>query len=210
MEYNKTKRGLEVAAAITALVYCIIDLILESIALIKIFHYIEELKNRYGSDYHTYVGITITGYIIGMIIGIALVAIELWFACKLIEQSNSIRADFINCLEIPGYNKKRIRIAFIVFSSILAFILLIGQIQSSSTAGGIIPFLIFATVIVLESVSMGMKDVKVENQARKEVAVTTNLSIEQKIAELKHLKELGVIDEEQYKNAVEKNIKEIL
>lgn len=210
MEYNKTKRGLEVGAAITALVYCIIDLILGFTALIKIFYYIEELKNRYGSDYHTYVGITITGYIIGMIIGIALVAIELWFACKLIEQSNSIRANFINCLEIPGYNKKRIRIAFIVFSSILAFILLIGQIQSSSTAGGIITFLIFATVIVLESVSMGMKDVKVENQARKEVAVTTNLSIEQKIAELKHLKELGVIDEEQYKNAVEKNIKELL
>ena len=210
MEYNKTKRGLELGAAWTALIFCIIDLLFGTTVLIKNFHYIEELKSLYGSDYYINVGISATGYMIGMIIGIALFVIELWFACKLIEESNSIRADFINCLEIPGYNRKRIRVAFIVFSSILAFILLIGQIQSSSTAGGIIAFLIFATVIVLESIAMGMKDVIVEKQVKHNDAITTNLSIEQKIAELKHLKELGVIDEEQYKNAVEKIIKAIM
>ena len=210
MEYNKTKRGLELGAAWTALIYCAIDFILEIIVLSETFDYIEQLKSYYGNDYYTYFSSTITGYMIGVIIGLVLIIMEVFFACKLIEESNTIRADFINGLEIPGYNKKDVRKKFIVISSILAFILLIGQIQSSAITGGVIAFLVFATVIVLESIAMGMKDVIVENQVKHNDAITTNLCIEQKIAELKHLKELGVIDEEQYKNAVEKIIKAIM
>ncbi len=79
--------------------------------------------------------------------------------------------------------------------------------NSSSTK--VIGLLIFATIIVLESIAMSMKDFRQDNETAKELAVS-NSTIEAKIAELKHLKELGVIDEEQYKNAVEKNIKDLM
>ena len=203
MKYNKTKRGLELGAALTALVYCAIDLIFEIIAFVDIVKVIDYFRSFYGDDYKKYMNEATTALLMGTIIGITLVIIELVFACKLLKKPEQTENGF--------KNMKKIRITFLIFSSILAAVFLCGISTGFSEVGiGILAFLIFATVIVLESIAMSMKDVKVEGQAKKEVIVTTNLSIEQKIAELKHLKELGVIDEEQYKNAVEKNIKEIM
>ncbi len=221
MEYNKTKRGLELGAVITALVYCAFDLVAAIIGLGEEIETIIYLKNHYGIEYFdVHFAPTITYYFVGFFIGVALVVAEVIFAYKLLKTPKYIKSDFINVNDNfikqieqgkSGFeDKKGIRITFLVLSCILAFFGLIGNIGSSSLAIGIIVFLIFITVIVLESIAMGMKDTKVEIQAKKEIAVTSNLSIGQKIAELKHLKELGVIDEEQYKNAVEKNIKEII
>ncbi len=201
MEYNKTKRGLELGASLTALIYCAIDLVLEIVAFFQLLEVIAELKSIYGEAYSDMDGV-FAKLIIVMIIGVALVVIELLLACKLLKTPKQTENGF--------ENKKGVRITFIVFSSILTFFFFIGILAGiTEESAAILGLLIFTTVIVLESVAMSMKDVK-ERSDKKEVAITTNLGVEQKIAELKHLKELGVIDEEQYKNVVEKNIKEIL
>ena len=202
MEYNKTKRGLELGASLTALIYCAIDLVLEIVAVFQLLELIGELKSIYGDSYSEMDGV-IAKFIIGIIIGVALVVIELLLACKLLKKPAQTENGF--------EDRKGIRITFIVFSSILTLFFLIGTSAGLTEEGaGILGLLIFVAVISLESVAMSMKDIKEERSAKKEVAITTNLSIEQKIAELKHLKELGVIDEEQYKKAVEKIIKGIM
>lgn len=209
MELNKTKRGLELGAVITALVYCIIALILEIVAFADLIGMISYLREEY-SDY-SYMQSTLTGYVIGFIIGVGLVIVEIIFACMLLKKPINNSNNFINkesYLQNQLKKRKRIRICFIVFSSILAFFMLINCFQTFK-GSSIIGLLIFATIIVLESIAMSMKDFRQDNEIAKELAVS-NSTIESKIAELKHLKELGVIDEEQYKNAVEKNIKDLM
>ncbi len=215
MKLNKTKRGLELGAAITAIVYCIFDLILEVVAFETLIDTISFLKKEY-VDYYSYMQSTVIAYIIGFFIGVALVIVELIFACKLLKKPIDISNNFINiegCFENELKKRKRTRICFIVFSSILAFVMLINCFQSSqgssSTTTKIVGLLIFVTVIVLESIAMANKEIHQDVEIAKELAVS-NSTIEEKIAELKHLKELGVIDEEQYKNAVEKNIRDII
>ena len=211
MELNKTKRGLELGAVITALVYCIIDLTFEIIAFADLIDSIDYLKTMDAGYYYSYVQSTIIAYTIGFFIGVVLVIIELIFACMLLKKPINNSNNFINkesYLQNQLKKRKRIRICFIVFSSILAFFMLINCFQTFK-GSSIIGLLIFATIIVLESIAMSMKDFRQDNEIAKELAVS-NSTIESKIAELKHLKELGVIDEEQYKNAVEKNIKDIM
>lgn len=216
MKLNKTKRGLELGAAITALVYCIFDLILEVVAFETLIDTISFLKKEYVDYYYSYMQSTVIAYIIGFFIGVALVIVELIFACKLLKKPIDMSNNFIN-IEVRFENelkkRKRTRICFIVFSSILAFVMLINCFQSSegssSTTTKIVGLLIFVTVIVLESIAMANKEIHQDVEIAKELAVS-NSTIEEKIAELKHLKELGVIDEEQYKNAVEKNIRDII
>lgn len=216
MELNKTKRGLELGAVITALVYCIIDLILEIVAFADLIELIDYLKMMDAEYYYSYMQSTIIAYIIGFFIGVALVVIELILACKLLKNLENKANDFIDkeiYLQHELKKRKRTRICFIVFSSILAFFMLINCFQTSEMVDSVTPkligLLIFATIIVLESIAMSMKDFQQDIKTTKELAVS-NSTIEAKIAELKHLRELGVIDEEQYKNAVEKNIKDII
>ncbi|MBE7081200.1 MAG: hypothetical protein E7372_01405 [Clostridiales bacterium] len=216
MKLNKTKRGLELGAAITALVYCIFDLILEVVAFETLIDTISFLKKEYVDYYNSYMQSTVIAYIIGFFIGVALVIVELIFACKLLKKPIDTSNNFINIedrFENELKKRKKTRICFIVFSSILAFVMLINCFQSSqgssSTTTKIVGLLIFVTVIVLESIAMANKEIHQDVEIAKELAVS-NSTIEEKIAELKHLKELGVIDEEQYKNAVEKNIRDIV
>lgn len=171
MEYNKTKRGLELGAVITALIYCAIDLVAAIVGLGEEIETIVYLKNHYGIEYFdVHFAPTITYYFIGFFIGLALVVAEVVFAYKLLKTPKYIKSNFINQIEQgkSGFeDKKSIRITFLILSCILAFFSLIGNIGSSSLAIGIIVFLIFATVIVLESIAMSMKDVKAESQVKK-------------------------------------------
>ena len=213
MKFNKTKRGLELGAVITALVYCIIDLVVEIFNFVNLISMINYLKTIAPGDYYSYMQSTYISNIIGIILGIALVVVEIIFACKLLKNPANKTNDFIDkeiYLQDELKKRNRIRICFIVFSSILAFILFISSFITVANMGiSMFGFLCFATVIVLESIAMSMKEFKEEIGTNKMVA-PVNLGIEEKIAELKHLRELGVIDEEQYKNAVEKNIKDIM
>ena len=213
MKFNKTKRGLELGAVITALVYCIIDLVVEIFNFVNLISTINYFKAIVPTEYYSEMQSTFISSIIGIILAIALVVVEIIFACKLLKNPASKANDFIDkeiYLQDELKKRKRIRICFIVFSSILAFILLISLfIGEAYTVISEFGFLCFATVIVLESIAMSMKEFKEEIGTNKMVA-PVNSGIEEKIAELKRLKELGVIDEEQYKNAVEKNIKDIM
>ena len=190
MEYNKTKRGLELGAVITALIYCSIVLLGAIILFNDTCSTIDYLKSYYGDEYFDInFSTTYVFYFMGFFTAVALFVVELVCAYKLLDKPKLIRNDFFKnledtCNKIRYENKKATRITFIVFSSILAILLLITTSNSIST--GIIGFLTFAAIIVLESVSMRMKDVK--EKTAKHAVGTVNLSIEQKIAELKHLK----------------------
>ena len=201
MEYNKTKRGLELGAVLTALIYCAIDLVIEIVSLVKIFSQLNWLKENYPKYYAETIG-AMMGEMILFFIGVALVVVEVILAIKLIKKPEYTENGF--------KSKKNLKITFIVISSILTLILFIGVAMGSISWFGIVGILSMATVIVLESFTLSMKDVKDFSSINQENGVSANFDIGQKIAELKHLKELGVIDEEQYKNAVEKNIKEII
>jgi len=190
--------------------------ILEVVAFETLIDTISFLKKEYVDYYNSYMQSTVIAYIIGFFIGVALVIVELIFACKLLKKPIDTSNNFINIedrFENELKKRKKTRICFIVFSSILAFVMLINCFQSSqgssSTTTKIVGLLIFVTVIVLESIAMANKEIHQDVEIAKELAVS-NSTIEEKIAELKHLKELGVIDEEQYKNAVEKNIRDIV
>ena len=160
MELNKTKRGLELGAVITALVYCIIDLTFEIIAFADLIDSIDYLKTMDAGYYYSYVQSTIIAYTIGFFIGVVLVIIELIFACMLLKKPINNSNNFINkesYLQNQLKKRKRIRICFIVFSSILAFFMLINCFQTFK-GSSIIGLLIFATIIVLESIAMSMKE----------------------------------------------------
>ena len=89
--------------------------------------------------------------------------------------------------------------------------IILGAGLGVSNITSMLGFIIFLIVIVLESIALSMSDYSCKENVYKENAfINYGSSLESKIAQLKHLKELGVIDEEQYKNAVEKNIKELL
>ena len=205
MKLNKAKRGLELGAAIPAFFYCIIDLILEFITL---DYLIAEINARAGLPYFADWQSTILAYIIVVLIGVALVIVELVLACKLFKKPIIIDDKYART---GGYDEDRlkkrkgVRICFIVFSSILAHILFINLFMGMTyVAIAELGFLCFVTAVVLESIAMSMKEFKEEK------VEPISFGIDAKIAELKHLRELGVIDEEQYKNAVEKNIKDII
>ncbi len=189
MEYNRTKRGVELGAAITAFAYCILDLILEVLTLSRMI-----MWGGYGD----------ANFWIFFFLGVGLVVVELIFSIKLILKPVFINNTF--------KNKNSSRIGLIVISSILAVLMIIlGAGLGVSNITSMLGFIIFLIVIVLESIALSMSDYSCKENVYKENAfINYGSSLESKIAQLKHLKELGVIDEEQYKNAVEKNIKELL
>lgn len=172
MEYNRTKKGLELSAAIIALVYCGLDLINELVNIISFFNYALSVSYNY------------TGYIIGLIIGLALVVTELILSIKIITTCS-----------LEKYNEK-IRIAFIIISSILVLFLLISLVTYMINTYGILAIFIFIASIVLESVALSIKNTK-NNTATTQ---PTEPTIEDNINELKHLLELGVITQEQYES----------
>ena len=198
MEYNKTKRGLEVAAVITALVYCIIELVIDSIGFFQVIAEINNLSQEVNIKYGLLTTQSVISYMITFFTTIAIVVVEIVFICKLLKKPELTESGF--------KNRKGLRMSFLIFSSLIALYILIGIFIAHSGKIGEFGFLCFATAVILESIAIPMKDVKDDGKLNKKVEGT----LDSKIAELKHLKELGVIDEEQYKNAVEKNIKEIL
>ena len=196
MEQNRVKKGLELSAAITALVYCAIDLIIEVVDIIRIAQYIGQLLTA--------------EIIIGLVIGIGLVITELILAILVLR---------MNLSTDETTHKKGLRIAFIVISGILVFFLLVSIIAESTSSLPIVALIVFIAVTALEAVAIALKDqvpVKAtEPQAQQSVAATAtetpkDLSLEEKIKELKHLLELGVITQEQYEAAVDKAVKQIM
>lgn len=188
MKINRVRKRLELIAAILALCYCALDFVLELVNIISISSYFQQLD---------------TAYLVGLIIGVGLVATELILAIKLIDIQ---RVEYKFLQEGKG-----IRIAFIVITSVLVFFLLISAINGTGSFISVLALLIFIAVDVLESTALGMQDTSLHNKTNYSIATTEVApSIDSKIGELKHLLELGAITQEQYESAVQKIINSII
>lgn len=183
---NHTKRNLELTAAIMALVYCAVDLLIELIGISTLIEYASYLESYLGP------------FIVALVVAVVLLITELILAAKLIPNK-------------PSKNKKGLRIAFIVFTSILIIFLFISLFSETISAFTVLGLLLFIAVLVLETVSMKMKD-EIPDPAKEEPVATTTetATIEEKVKELKHLLDLGVISQEQYESAVNKAVQKIM
>ena len=190
MEGNTLKRKLDITAAIIALAFYAIDIILEIIGIVAIVE-------LYLYSYYTP---TIdAAAIVGIIIAITLLNAILSLAIKLLKRN--------------PINKKGIRIAFLVVTSIMLLFLLISIISIFSVLSLLFIFCLIAIITLVSiSIAQGENNGDAVKTKIKETAYKTkqNPTIEDKIAELKHLLELGVINEEQYETAVNKAVKEIM
>ncbi|MBE7081876.1 MAG: hypothetical protein E7372_04890 [Clostridiales bacterium] len=191
MEYNRVKRGLELGAVITAIVF---SSIMGIIAVVDFLQILDVLK-------HVYLYEKI-GYILGYGIMSAIFLTEAFVSIPLLFAPIWIRLDYISG-EGKFEDKRKLRIAFIVVSSIISLLFLIASFFETSS---IFFVFVFIAIVVLESVAFGMKD----ETERKRIFTNKNSSVEAKVAELKHLLELGVITQEQYERAINKVIKEIV
>ena len=137
------------------------------------------------------------GVIVGFIIGICLVVAEFVLSIKLLATKANSKA-------------KGARIAFIVITGIITVFFLIYLCVVPSGYMSIIGMIIFITVLVLElsSMSMSMEDKK-NNFQRKNLA-TDEYSVEDKIKELKHLLDLGVITQEVFESAVDRIVRNLI
>lgn len=73
---------------------------------------------------------------------------------------------------------------------------------------GIIGMFIFIVILVLESISFSMKDKN--NIIKPQNLPTDEPSVEDKIKELKHLLDLGVITQEVFESAVDKIVRNLI
>ena len=221
MSENKTKRTLEIITTIVAIVYCCIDLILDFIGLIDII----KLTNSYYYDIET-------SYVIGILIGLALVIAELVVAIMLLRKILSVYND--------EETTKKLRVGFTVLSFVVLIILLIGLITGNTSVLGIIGLILFIGIVIIECIVLSMKNIYSNNVGvsnNNKINVTTNSSnpynqyhiikekhnsensdykkeakesFESKVNELKHLLSLKVITEEQFENAVQALAKEVI
>lgn len=215
METNKTKRTLEIITTLVAIVYCGIDLLINFIGLIDII----KLANSYYYDIEASI-------IIGIIIGLALVIAELVVAIMLLRNI------------LSAYNSEettnKLRSGFTVLSFVVLLFLLLGLIMGNTSVLGIIGFILFIGVVIIECLVYTMKDSynntpavvnntknvynqynranelrnKVNNTATKES--NSEQSFESKVSELRHLLSLRVITEEQFENAVNELTRDII
>lgn len=196
MEYNNVKRRLELGAAIIAFVYSAIALFILLLDFVKtsgIFEYLDLYQ--------------IAGYVLAYVIFIGLFIVEILLAIQLFITPIWIRLDYITG-EGHFEGKRKQRIGFIAVSSVFLLLFLISSVFNNVA---ILEIIIFLTVIMLESIAFRMKDEKVNAIRNKRFnKYNSNISIETKIAELKHLLDLGVITQEQFENAVNKAVKQIL
>ncbi len=207
MVYNKTKRGLEKAAGI-------VGVVLSSIVLIVLLVYTGILINaiRLISAYEYYEYDYLIGYTKGQLISYLFI----YIAFMIIYISNIILC--ANVIKSPVQSDgtirptKDLRICTLVFciisglwvpAGIMIAVLCLKDVQEVSQ---IIPQ-IQPTVQIDPAKQMQTVQVAPAQQLPTQ---TNEPSIESKIAELKHLKDLGVIDEDVYKKAIEKMINDLV
>lgn len=192
MEYNETKRGLEKAAGILGVVSSALIIVgfiyMFIIGCINV-SYVGQVRNYINSTefYYTYEHLIDTvalAYIIIALIFIAMSIVKLVFCAKIIKSPVMANGKVKNI--------QKTRICVVVFAFLTGCWI---------TAG-------------LEIAVLCLKDfiepVAENNNYIQAPSMKNPNSIDAKVAELKHLKELGVIDEVQYKKAVDKIIAEMM
>lgn len=229
---NNTKRGMELAATISALVFAGIMLIVLLINL----SLVEDLFNMLYITRQAY-----TMYIILISISLIFVIALIVIASLLCKKPN---ADSEGKVE----TRLGLSITFIVLTGLTILVQIAGCIAFGIGGGDIFGLLVVIAILVLFVISMTMKhtgvvqtetntavgedfaainpkinelnkmkaygfinDEQYQTAVKKLYSATSaaaNTTVDAKIAELKKYKELGIIDDEKYKEAVDKIIRE--
>ena len=192
---NSTKKTLSIISAIASIILGA----LEFIAAIANISALDELRD-YGYDVDVYEFL----YVIDLVMGILLIV----FASMTLSQKNRYR---------KGYS-----VTILVFLSIILF----AQFYSMATSfsglqivGLLLILLAFITKIVEMTIKSGQTETEQETKAdfngfydyqeptshpTEAKPTSTSQTIGDKCLEIKHLKDLGIIDEEQYQKAINK------
>ncbi len=189
--YNKTKRGLNLTSSILSIIVGGLELIGGLVSIIAVAGLLGELL-----AYPEYVGIaiaTIVGCVLDLGLGVAFIILGA-LGCK-------------TPIAVDGVYKstKKVDISTIVFSAIMFVFAIVCFAMGTASVFLIISFILVMVMLGLKIGALCIKDVV------KDAGVTTDgksLAVEEKIKELKHLRELGAITDEQYNAAVEKAIKD--
>ena len=193
MEYNKTKRGLEKAAGIVGTVVSSLMLFTYIILFIYFLTQSGVQASHTTYDGYTYeeffnpeIGPYVAQYCTSLIFLIIICMISLIFSSKVIK--SPVQADG----SVQSRTGKRV--------CMLIFNLLSGQIVSCG---------LIIAVLCLRDFPKPKPQPQAIYQPQPQVQPVKS-TIDSKLIELKHMKELGIIDEEVYKNAVQKIINDNL
>lgn len=171
MQYNKTKRGLEKAAAILGIIVSAMDIIAFFILFILGLIYSTSM------DYLTYMYAStfIATGIIGIAAAIPTLIISIMLVKSPIDENGNLK------------NRNGIRIGLLVLSILSGSLVVAG--------------LLIAVLCLKDFVGKPQTQSTQNNQIK---------TVEEKLAQIKNLKELGVIDDETYKKAVQKVFNDVL
>ncbi len=103
-------------------------------------------------------------------------------------------------------SRKGLDVALLVLSAVYILFSIICFAVGNAGAIVVINLILSLVTLALKIVSLNLKETKVPQEKNENIIESNKDSIDAKIAELKHLKELGVITDEQYNIAVEKII----
>lgn len=199
MEYNKTKRGLEKAAGILTIVVSAIEivaLILYFMAILHVTVIVDYNVDSWGRYTTPIYGSAINYGSFMLLFPIAFSVITLILGAKLIK--SPVQADG------TIKNRNGIRITALVFA------ILNGQWVTTGLLIAVLCLKDFKAPSQQIGEFAGNVAGSTKNTYAAKVSATQNQnsiqSIDSKISELKHLKELGVIDDEAYNKAIDKII----
>ena len=181
MVYNKTKRGLEKAAGIVGVVVSALEILVLLIAMIDL-----AAMSAYEAAYYGYTLYGPSALVLILPIGFALASLIL----SALVIKTPVQPDGI----VKQRNGLRI--------CMLVFLLLDGQWVAAG---------LMIAVLCLKDVKPAVQNnQKVANVSVPVTGAEMPRTIDEKVAELKHLKELGVLDDDTYKKAINKILKDIL
>ncbi len=194
--YNKTKRGLNLTAAILSIIVGSLEFIGGLVSIITVIGLAALMESGGAPVWWT----AIIGAVLDIALGVAFVVLGALGCKKPVLENGAYKST------------KKLDIAMIVLSVILFVFAIVSFALGTASVFLIISFILVMVIVGLKIAALCLKDldgatsavVKTEEPA----ASPKPLTIEGKINELKHLKELGVINDEQYNAAVEKVIKD--
>ena len=197
MEFNKVKRILEKSMAIFSVVFyaiCIfisLELISSSIYYLTQVTYLGRNYNSETFNYEYMYGYNYRKGYTYLIIGLLLLTFS---SICLIISANLIKSPLKNGETVVDYT--RLRITLLVFSFLTCNIV---------TAGLIIAVLCLKDFSIIKQ---STQNCKIENSPQNQISNNKFTSIDEKITQIKELLNLGIIDNETYKKAVAKLIKD--
>lgn len=186
MVYNRTKRALEKAAAIIGVVVSMVVLVYVCVTLAKdVAKGVQQLTTFSSIDQNLIY--SIVGSVIDFIIYLTLAVLCITVIKTPVHEDGEVS------------NRKGVRIAIIIFAALAGNTVVFGLmiavmcLKDFPTGNYVKP---------VEQADSNVKDLHINNEQGEEL----ELSIEEQIAQLKKFKEMGVLDDETFKQALKKII----